>query len=1168
MKRNCSSKNPLHRDGTSQQQRILKALLPGYIPVDERDIEKLKEFALKYAKEIQYYNRDNQKDGDWTDFFDKEVDSTAYNSPHYTLFVTFLKLFKYAQDEMNKITKKHLDFYYRDVLHLEENPAVPDQVFLIFELAKHVTQKKHLLKKGTQLIAGKDSEGKNLFYGLATDMTLNVASVFEMKAVFSNIYDIHKHLVHDPENHYRLYASPQANSVDGVGGEFVEEDKSWRTFGTVTFPNIRSPGEEQFTADRKQADLGFAIASPNLFLAEGERIITMELTFSSDITFVNAIGNSELDKAFKVMFSGEKEWIEPLTEQTSYIVDGEVDPIVARRIYDFLNAVSTPEQIAGTEPMDGPVFDDLTAGYGNQIRDYDIGLTVAGYILDKRAQLGGRFDSIDQIRSVYGMGEDKINDLAYTFSFPENNTWVDRDNNKIFIRRTITKAQEAIVAYNKENLLDPFDTKWPVVKVLLNQEYPGNPYIYALLKDFLVDAIDLTVDVREVRDLIVQNDQSVLDPGKPFQLFTNRPMVGSNFYIGSWEVFQKSINSLNIDLKWHDLPDDITGFGGYYVNYYPDQPARNNTSFEADIEILEKKAWKAVIPEDDQLFDNLDNETLKAENNLRILTSPNQSTIGDIKRDTELPEIKKFELTTQKGFVKLSLKGMDFGHKDYHISYTRAILFNMGATLNPQVQDYTGMLPNEPYTPALQELSLDYVATEHIPVQKVPDEDYEDRVEQFYHVHPFGVGEVDTRNKKNHLVAQYLEEGSLYVGLKDVNPPENLSLLIQILEGSSDPDLLPPEVTWSYLTDNEWEVFPVTNILSDTTKGLITTGVILFDIPAAATNENTILTKGLYWLKASVARDSRAIPNLIDIKAQAVPAIFEDNDNAPDHLNTPLPQGTISKLVKADSAVKTIKQPYTSFAGQVKEESSEFYTRVSERLRHKKRAITIWDYEHIILQKFNTIYKVKCLNHTRFEGTFSTISEAAPGNVSLIVISNVRNRNAVDLLKPRTSLSLINEIQEFLAKIKSPYVNLFVNNPVYEEIMVDFNVKFHQGYDKGLYETILINAIKQYLSPWAYDIGSDLVFGGKIHKSMVLNFVEQQDYVDFITCFKMFHIVPDDPDNDPLRDVDEAEAFSSASVLGSADTHKIHILESDACECDDNVVLTTEIASADECNCD
>jgi hypothetical protein len=67
----------------------------------------------------------------------------------------------------------------------------------------------------------------------------------------------------------------------------------------------------------------------------------------------------------------------------------------------------------------------------------------------------------------------------------------------------------------------------------------------------------------------------------------------------------------------------------------------------------------------------------------------------------------------------------------------------------------------------------------------------------------------------------------------------------------------------------------------------------------------------------------------------------------------------------------------------------------------------------------------------------------------------------------------------------------------------------------------------------------------------------------------MFHIVPDDPENDPAKDVDEAIASTSASILGSSAIHEITVLETEEeCACEDNVIETFEIASSDECPCD
>src|SRR5690606_10864901 len=127
--------------------------------------------------------------------------------------------------------------------------------------------------------------------------------------------------------------------------------------------------------------------------------------------------------------------------------------------------------------------------------------------------------------------------------------------------------------------------------------------------------------------------------------------------------------------------------------------------------------------------------------------------------------------------------------------------------------------------------------------------DFNDRVEQLFEIHPMGAGEIKTTNTDNFLFPQYNNEGELYIGVKDLFPPQNLSVLFQVSEGSSDPDLKTPAIKWSYLADDKWQDFSDQNILSDSTKGLITTGVILFDIPSKASINNNILTNGYYWLR-------------------------------------------------------------------------------------------------------------------------------------------------------------------------------------------------------------------------------------------------------------------------------------------------------------------------------
>src|SRR4030095_3654806 len=148
-------------------------------------------------------------------------------------------------------------------------------------------------------------------------------------------------------------------------------------------------------------------------------------------------------------------------------------------------------------------------------------------------------------------------------------------------------------------------------------------------------------------------------------------------------------------------------------------------------------------------------------------------------------------------------------------------------------------------------------------------------------------------------------------------------------------------------------------------------------------SDTTLLQSGLCCIRAAVHQNSDAICRLQLVAAQALEAEFVDRGNSPDYSATPLPAGTISKLDKPDAAVKSITQPFASFGGSSAEQSRAFYTRVSERLRHKNRAIALWDYERLILARFAPIYKVRCLNHTCYEPSESgsgIYRELAPGH--------------------------------------------------------------------------------------------------------------------------------------------------------------------------------------------
>jgi hypothetical protein len=1138
MSDNCNNKNILQRDGTSQSQRLLAALLPSYVSVDERSMEDFIAFARNFATEIQFYNLADARQGDWVDFFLKSISEEQKTEPHYALFIALLELYQVAQDDINTITKRHLDYYYREILKLEEKPAVPDQVFIIFEAAEQVASA--LVVKGKELNAKKDADGVDLVYKTNKDIVVNHGLVTELKNVFINrpLDSAFDSVYPDPipyiapgdppqpatgGNNWRLYASPVADSSDGIGGDIETEEKRWRIFG--------APGQnKENKADRPQAEIGFAFASPLLFLAEGNRTVTIKINFN------------------RPRLSNPR--------SLSYL------------------ATALPSTAASMD-LSRSLRDVPVEEFEVRVADF--------YLNEQNAALTNAL-------KIYFSGEKEwiapaqINSVLYL------------DNGDLEIKCTLTESQKAVVAYDESVLLQPIRTQWPVVKIVLNTDSPSTEFIYKDLSTRKIFSTDINVDVTGVKNVIIQNDDTVLSADKPFQPFTSQPIPDSAFYIGSTEIFQKQLDRIDVNITWDGLPNEKIpvgtpahdefkygdGFYDYYEHYLP--PAeitrRKNTNFKVNAALLHGRKWIDVNAGTDgyRLFDAGDSDPLSDIS--RVITIQNTtSNLGTVARDPKINPVEEFGVESQKGFLRLSIDTVDFGHSIYQNSFAQQAIWVVKQSqdanfIHPPVIGATIGLPNLPYTPQIKELSVNYKSGETINLTKQTTDsqnqtNFEKRVEQFFHILPFGAAENHPHITKTEseipLLPQYPDEGSLYIGVSSLAPPQILSVLLKVAEGSSNPDYAKQPVNWSYLYNNEWYSFNQLQILSDSTSGILTSGIVTFDLPKTFNNTNTALTEGLYWLKASVEHYSTAVCDLVSVQAQAVAATFADHGNDPNHLRLPLPAETIKEFVNSQSDITKVTQPFSSFGGSIKEQSEEFYVRVSERLRHKNRAVTIWDYEHLVLQQFPAIYKVKCLNHTRYN-TITDINELSPGHVSLVIISNVKNKNALDPLKPKTSLITLTQIEEFINEIKSPCAHLHVRNPIFEEVQVEFNVKFKPGYDIGFYGQQLNAELKQFLAPWTYGT-KDIVFGGKLHKSVVINFVEDREYVDYVTCFNMHQWIPTGlhtaPDVD--KDIDEAVTTTSASILTSYPTHLITVLETEECACEDNLVLQPMLAPPVEC---
>ena len=301
-------------------------------------------------------------------------------------------------------------------------------------------------------------------------------------------------------------------------------------------------------------------------------------------------------------------------------------------------------------------------------------------------------------------------------------------------------------------------------------------------------------------------------------------------------------------------------------------------------------------------------------------------------------------------------------------------------------------------------------------------------------------------------------------------------------------------------------------MIDDKTNGLTASGIVKFAMPADITNKDTIMPSdkeaNLFWIKASAKENSRAICETIGIHTQAILSRFTNeitNDKL--RLSKPLPAGSISKLQILDANIKKTEQPYDSFGGKEPEIERHYYTRVSELLRHKGRAIQKFDYERIILEEFIQVYRTKCINHNFALDARKYITDfpIAPGYITIAVIPDLTMVKAGNSFEPGLPSSVLEKIMEYVKKRSTPFARIRVMNPRYEMVNICLKVKLLKGKDETYFKEKLGQDIREFLAPWAVGKYSKLKFGQCINHSDLIAFLESRDYLDYILDLQWGH---------------------------------------------------------------
>jgi predicted phage baseplate assembly protein len=211
------------------------------------------------------------------------------------------------------------------------------------------------------------------------------------------------------------------------------------------------------------------------------------------------------------------------------------------------------------------------------------------------------------------------------------------------------------------------------------------------------------------------------------------------------------------------------------------------------------------------------------------------------------------------------------------------------------------------------------------------------------------------------------------------------------------------------------------------------------------------------WLRArssapQVAGSVRGIRTDAVEARYRFPAGAEADDETP---ATRLEPGAAAKLRVAVPGVKSVVNPLPSFGGRGPEPTALFFDRSSTVLRHRNRAITLWDAERLVLHGFPEVALCRALPHHSHD------SDCAPGWIAVVAVPDAAER------LPVPTVLLGAQIETFLRERGTPHLQVAVLCPLYVEVAVSATVHLRRGLPGGA----AIREVERHLRAFLHPLG-------------------------------------------------------------------------------------------------
>jgi len=906
--------------------------------------------------------------------------------PDTTLLRSFVNILKVQQDQLNGLSEKHLDFYYKDVLKQTKLPAIADHTFLCATLAKPTQA--FTLPAGTLFNAGVDAQKNPILFASQKNVNLNPATI-------TSVHTLSYQTQNTPSFNLQTIAKPTAIQLDS-------ENKviSWDTFGSgnpvvdavvnpVANPNL----------------VGIAFASPMLLMREGLRIITLTLEFDDSIDL------KTLQEA-NYFLSTQKEWLklnlapENFTQTTSSncVITIKLDATV-EAIEPFL---INPDGLKSDWPMMKILFQNIpNSNKPPKITSITITLKVTGVktfqLYNDFGELSTKnpytpFGPIPLVNANFIIGNNEILSKPLD-SFIVEIDWDKRPANfEVYYQQynnylhPTGKTSDSIVGQNIRRLWSPKIEQIKIPPVFSNTSFTAG---FNIMHEKTWQGLKMTkIDRSDVDKVFVPIDTVP----QPVYLFD---AVSGN--IGQPVLITSS---------------------SYYVYYKPITSSNADINTTASTTQTDTQSWKpdpSIQKEPLKFTEESSSGFIKM-----TLSNPNYGFGSELyanvvasialKNGNKLAMAKDTEV---KDF--LASANVPFAPKIQTFSaiYNASVTYKLDGTAGDYPLQYFI------YTPFLNHVVFDSTTvdqTDNTLFNTSIIDKSSTNLDEGFPLYP---------------TCDY--NGNLFIELDNLISNSTLNLYFELARNSTALTTY-NHIQCYYLSDSGWKtVEPI----SDGTNDFRCSGIIEIPIPEDCSNNQTLMPGTNNWISIVANGDIDSFSKTIFMQTNGFSVQRTGTTFLTDTQSPQIDANVITKPEIKIPEIGTIIQPFASFGGKAAEDKTDRNKRVSNTIKTKNRASTPADYYTLIAEKFDTVYYSKVVTKKSDNSTnVYLVKKVASDTDSSAFVPLVTNSLEIDILKflkanssPFINLKVSNFNLEYVCinatfSIKSGYQKTPMSNAV------------------------------------------------------------------------------------------------------------------------------------------